>query len=115
MSAERETQQSIRVFAALMESIERSQAELLEVIEMNRHSAEHQGEGMIRELEQEVQELRKRSSMLGNLLNGDDYVKCLKVSSSTTTGGSPSVVSRVCQVGVCDKPREVKTECHSLH
>lgn len=82
MSAERETQQSVRVFSMLMESIERSQAELLEVIEMNRRSAEHQAEGMIRELEQEVQELRKRSSTLENLLNGDDFVKCLKVSSS---------------------------------
>ncbi|XP_063043443.1 E3 ubiquitin-protein ligase TRIM39 [Engraulis encrasicolus] len=78
MCAERETQGSVRVFSALAEAIERSQAELLEVIEMNRRSAEHQAEGMIRELEQEVLALRKRSSTLGNLLQAEDHVSCLK-------------------------------------
>ena len=85
MSAERETQGSVRVFSALVESIERSQAELLEVIEINRRSAEHQAEGMIRELEQEVLELRKRSCALGNLLRTDNYVKCLTVSATRTS------------------------------
>ncbi|XP_062372477.1 zinc-binding protein A33 isoform X2 [Sardina pilchardus] len=89
MSAERETQGSVRVFSALMKSLERSQAELLEVIEMNRCSAEHQAEGMIRELEQEVLELKKRSSTLGNLLHADDYVKCLKSYYSTLSSPPP--------------------------
>ncbi|XP_041926559.1 E3 ubiquitin-protein ligase TRIM39 isoform X3 [Alosa sapidissima] len=89
MSAERETQGSVRVFSTLMASIERSQAELLEVIEMNRCSAEHQAEGMIRELEQEVLELKKRSSTLGNLLHADDYVKCLKSYYSAVSSPPP--------------------------
>ncbi|KAL2079725.1 hypothetical protein ACEWY4_025469 [Coilia grayii] len=78
VSAKRETQGSVRVFSALVASIERSQAELLEVIEMNRRSAEHQAGGLIRELEQEVLVLKKRSSALGNLLHTDNYVTCLK-------------------------------------
>ncbi|MCI4377360.1 hypothetical protein PGIGA_G00202750 [Pangasianodon gigas] len=78
MSAERETQHSMHVFGALLSSVERSQAELLEMTEMGRHSAEHKAEGMIRELELELTELRKRSAELGKLAQRDNYISGLK-------------------------------------
>uniref|UniRef100_A0A8C1M844 E3 ubiquitin-protein ligase TRIM39-like n=1 Tax=Cyprinus carpio TaxID=7962 RepID=A0A8C1M844_CYPCA len=56
-----EVQRSMQLFGALISSLERSQAGLLEVTEINRRSAEHQAELMITELEQEITELRRRN------------------------------------------------------
>ena len=67
------------VFSALVCAVERSQAELMEVIEMSRRLAEHQADDVIRQLEQEVNELRKRSHALSQLAQSDDYVHCKKV------------------------------------
>lgn len=85
MSAERETQDSLRVFGALLSSIERSQAELLEVMEMCRRKVEHQAEGLLRELDLEVTELRKRSAALGKLAQIDDCIRGLKSYSDLNT------------------------------
>ncbi|KAF3837437.1 hypothetical protein F7725_004901 [Dissostichus mawsoni] len=45
----------------------RSQAELLEVMEMSRRAGEHQADAMIRQIELEVEELRRRESNLKEL------------------------------------------------
>lgn len=55
------------MFGDLLSSVAHSQAELLEATELGRGSAEHKAEGMIRELELELKELRKRSAELSNL------------------------------------------------
>uniref|UniRef100_A0A4W4H1T4 E3 ubiquitin-protein ligase TRIM39-like n=1 Tax=Electrophorus electricus TaxID=8005 RepID=A0A4W4H1T4_ELEEL len=81
MAAEKEMQGGMRIFGLLLSSVERSQAELLEVIEMSRRSAEHQAEVMIRELDLELTELRKRSAMLGKLAQTDDCISGLRVNS----------------------------------
>ncbi|XP_035375557.1 E3 ubiquitin-protein ligase TRIM41 isoform X2 [Electrophorus electricus] len=78
MAAEKEMQGGMRIFGLLLSSVERSQAELLEVIEMSRRSAEHQAEVMIRELDLELTELRKRSAMLGKLAQTDDCISGLR-------------------------------------
>uniref|UniRef100_W5KUT0 E3 ubiquitin-protein ligase TRIM39-like n=1 Tax=Astyanax mexicanus TaxID=7994 RepID=W5KUT0_ASTMX len=78
VAAERETQDSMRVIGAFLSAIERSQAELLEVIEMSRRKVEHQAEGMLRELDLEVTELRKRSAALSKLAQIDDCISGLK-------------------------------------
>lgn len=70
---------SISLFSALVSAIERSQAELIEVIEMSRRAAEHQADAMIRQLELEVKELRRRESALAELAQSDDYIHCIKV------------------------------------
>lgn len=69
----------MQMFGALMGSLERSQAELLEVTEINRRSAEHQAELMIRELELEITEMRRRSAALAKLAKTDNFVTGLKV------------------------------------
>ncbi|KAJ8392176.1 hypothetical protein AAFF_G00077440, partial [Aldrovandia affinis] len=74
----KETQGSMRVFRDLMSSMERTQAQLLEVIQMNRLAAEQQVEGMIWELEREIAQLRKRSSVFEQLLHSEDYALFLK-------------------------------------
>ncbi|XP_070296637.1 E3 ubiquitin-protein ligase TRIM65 [Salvelinus sp. IW2-2015] len=78
LSVERETAGVMCVFSALVCAVERSQAELMEVIEMSRRLAEHQADDVIRQLEQEVNELRKRSHALSQLAQSDDYVHCIK-------------------------------------
>lgn len=79
MLGEREKHRSMQIFGALISSIECSQVGLLEVIEINCRSAEHQAEVMIRELKQEITQLRKRSSELGRVAQIKDYNTGLKV------------------------------------
>ncbi|XP_045076514.1 E3 ubiquitin-protein ligase RNF135-like, partial [Coregonus clupeaformis] len=55
--AEKEIAESVEVFTALVRSIERSQAELIEVVEEKQKAAERQAEGLNEELEQEITEL----------------------------------------------------------
>uniref|UniRef100_A0A8C7J609 RING-type domain-containing protein n=1 Tax=Oncorhynchus kisutch TaxID=8019 RepID=A0A8C7J609_ONCKI len=58
--AEREITDSMQVFTDLVRSIERSQAELIEVVEEKQEAAEKRAEGFIKELEQEINELLRR-------------------------------------------------------
>lgn len=76
---ERETAGSVCLFSALVCAIERSQAELMEVMEMSRRAAEHQADAMIRQLELEVEELRRRENTLAELAQSDDHIHCVKV------------------------------------
>ncbi|XP_052458485.1 E3 ubiquitin-protein ligase TRIM39 isoform X1 [Carassius gibelio] len=85
MLSEHEVQRSMQLFGALISSLERSQAGLLEVTEINRLSAEHQAELMIRELEQEITELRRRSTALAKLAQSENYITGLKGFSDIST------------------------------
>ncbi|CAB1414992.1 unnamed protein product [Pleuronectes platessa] len=78
LAVERETAGSVGLFSALVSAIERSQAQLMEVMEMSRRAAEHQADAMIRQLELEVQELRRRESALAALAQSDDPSHCVK-------------------------------------
>ncbi|KAM4611381.1 zinc-binding protein A33 [Polymixia lowei] len=78
LSVERETAGSVCVFSALVCAIERSQAELMEVMEMSRRAAEHQADATIRQLELEVAELKRRGQTLSELVQSEDYIHCVK-------------------------------------
>ncbi|XP_049425344.1 E3 ubiquitin-protein ligase TRIM39 [Epinephelus fuscoguttatus] len=78
LAIEQETAGSVCLFSELMSAIERSQRELMEVMEMSRRAAEHQADAMIRQLELEVEELRRRESALAELAQSDDYLHCVK-------------------------------------
>jgi tripartite motif-containing protein 39 len=52
----------VQVFTALAHFIARSQADYIEVIEENQKAAERQAERLIKELEQEITELQRRST-----------------------------------------------------
>ncbi|XP_035849685.1 zinc finger protein RFP isoform X3 [Sander lucioperca] len=75
---ERETVGSVCMLSELVSAIQRSQTELMEVMEMSRRAAEHQADSMIRQLELEVEELRRRESALAQLAQSDDYMHCVK-------------------------------------
>uniref|UniRef100_A0A668AQ74 Uncharacterized protein n=1 Tax=Myripristis murdjan TaxID=586833 RepID=A0A668AQ74_9TELE len=58
--AEREIADGVRVFTALMQSVERGQAELIDMIQEKQKTTEKQAEGFIEELQQEISELMRR-------------------------------------------------------
>ncbi|XP_071263348.1 E3 ubiquitin-protein ligase TRIM21-like [Salvelinus alpinus] len=76
--AETEIEKSVQVFTALVHSIKKSQAELIEVIEEKQKAAERQAEGFIKELEQEITELKRRSTDLKQLSHTEDPFQLLQ-------------------------------------
>ncbi|XP_038833883.1 E3 ubiquitin-protein ligase TRIM21-like [Salvelinus namaycush] len=83
--AEREISDSVQVFTDLVRSIERSQAELIEVIEEKQKAVEMQAEGLIKELEQEITELQRRSTELEQLSHTEDHLHLLQSLQSLCT------------------------------
>ncbi|XP_065812910.1 E3 ubiquitin-protein ligase TRIM21-like isoform X2 [Labrus bergylta] len=77
-NAERETTEGVQVFTALKESVERSQAELINTIQMTQRKMEKEAEGFIKELEQEISELEKRSAEVKQLSHSEDPLQLLQ-------------------------------------
>ncbi|KAK3537973.1 hypothetical protein QTP70_024791 [Hemibagrus guttatus] len=78
-NTEKEKSDSVKVFTSLIRSIESSQAELLKVMEEKQKAAEKQAEGLIKDLEQEIEELKKRDADLEQLSHTDDHLHLLQV------------------------------------
>uniref|UniRef100_A0A8C9ZE79 Bloodthirsty-related gene family, member 1 n=1 Tax=Sander lucioperca TaxID=283035 RepID=A0A8C9ZE79_SANLU len=76
---------AVCVFSKLISSLERCQAEVLEVLEMSRRAAEHRAQGLLRELEEEIAELKNRSTALSQLALSEDYVLFLKLFPTLST------------------------------
>ncbi|MBN3316839.1 TRI39 ligase, partial [Atractosteus spatula] len=77
----REIEDSVQVFATLLRSVERSQAEIVELIGEKQRAEEKMVEGLITELEQEIAELQKRSTELEQLSHTEDPIHFLQVGS----------------------------------
>ncbi|XP_073328198.1 E3 ubiquitin-protein ligase TRIM21-like [Pagrus major] len=76
--ADREIAAGVQVFTALKESVEKSQAELIDTIKEKQRETEKQAEGFIKELEQEISELEKRSSEVEQLSQSEDHLHLLQ-------------------------------------
>ncbi|XP_034055520.1 E3 ubiquitin-protein ligase TRIM69-like [Gymnodraco acuticeps] len=85
--ADREIADGVQVFTALKESVERSQAELMDTIKEKQRETEEQAEGFIKQLEQEVSELKKRSSEVEQLSRSEDQLHLLQ--SFTSLNAAP--------------------------
>uniref|UniRef100_A0A3Q3DHY6 Bloodthirsty-related gene family, member 1 n=1 Tax=Hippocampus comes TaxID=109280 RepID=A0A3Q3DHY6_HIPCM len=100
---ERATMGSVCIFSALTAAIERAQAELMNVMQANRQTAANQADALIRQLEQEVEELRRRESALTQLSTTDDHLHGVK-NFATVTAPLPtndwSGVSISCDLGI---------------
>uniref|UniRef100_A0A671WG47 Uncharacterized protein n=1 Tax=Sparus aurata TaxID=8175 RepID=A0A671WG47_SPAAU len=83
--ADREIAAGVQVFRALKESVERSQAEVIDTIKEKQRETEKQAEGFIKELEQEISELEKRSSEVEQLSQSEDHLHLLQSSPSLNT------------------------------
>uniref|UniRef100_A0A4W5KWX6 E3 ubiquitin-protein ligase TRIM39-like n=1 Tax=Hucho hucho TaxID=62062 RepID=A0A4W5KWX6_9TELE len=88
--AKREIADNVEVFTAMVRCIERSQAELIEVVEDKQKAAEKRAEGLIEELEQEITELKRGSTELEKLSDIDDQLNLLQRSPSLSTTLPPT-------------------------
>uniref|UniRef100_A0A3B4YGB1 B30.2/SPRY domain-containing protein n=1 Tax=Seriola lalandi dorsalis TaxID=1841481 RepID=A0A3B4YGB1_SERLL len=71
-SANRHTADSVQVFGALVQLVQRSLENLIEAIEEKQKTTQKQAEGYIQELEQEISELTKRSTEVERLSHIED-------------------------------------------
>ncbi|KAM9425378.1 E3 ubiquitin-protein ligase TRIM21 [Pholidichthys leucotaenia] len=85
LTVKRDTAGSVCLFTTLMTTIERSQAELMEVMEISQRAAELHANTMIRQLEKEIEELRKRESELAKLSQSGDHIQSLKTFQTLST------------------------------
>uniref|UniRef100_A0A096LRJ6 B30.2/SPRY domain-containing protein n=1 Tax=Poecilia formosa TaxID=48698 RepID=A0A096LRJ6_POEFO len=81
-AADREKAEGVQVFTALMESAERGLKELIKEIQDKREATEKRAEDFIRDLEQEISELKKRSSEVKQLSQDEDPLHLLQSFSS---------------------------------
>ncbi|KAG9331844.1 hypothetical protein JZ751_016870 [Albula glossodonta] len=84
-STQREIEDSVQVFSALMRSIELRQAELTEVMEEKQRAVETRAEGLIKDLEQELTQLQKRTNELEKLSQTEDHLHFLQCFPSLCT------------------------------
>uniref|UniRef100_A0A3Q3G888 Uncharacterized protein n=1 Tax=Labrus bergylta TaxID=56723 RepID=A0A3Q3G888_9LABR len=76
--ADREMAEGVRVFTALKESVERGQAEFINMIDKKLKTTEKQAEAFIKELEQEICELMKRSTDVRQLSHSEDHLHLIQ-------------------------------------
>ncbi|XP_068584646.1 E3 ubiquitin-protein ligase TRIM39-like [Cebidichthys violaceus] len=76
--ADRELANGVQVFTALKESVERRMNELLDMIKEKQRKTEKQAEGFIKELEQEISELKKRCTEVEQLSRSEDHLHLLQ-------------------------------------
>ncbi|XP_063738951.1 E3 ubiquitin-protein ligase TRIM21-like [Eleginops maclovinus] len=76
--ADREIAEGVQVFTALKESVERGEANLINTIEEKQKTTEKQAEHFIKELEQEISELQKRSAKVEHLSRSEDPLHLLQ-------------------------------------
>ncbi|XP_062419063.1 E3 ubiquitin-protein ligase TRIM21-like [Pungitius pungitius] len=76
--ADREVLEGVLVFSALKESVERSQVELMDTIKEKQRKTQKEAEGFIKELEQEISELKKRSTEVELLSRSEDHLHLLQ-------------------------------------
>ncbi|XP_067299995.1 bloodthirsty-related gene family, member 9 [Pseudorasbora parva] len=69
----------VELFTDLIRSIESCQSELLEVMEQKQKAAEKQAEDLIKELKQEIAELKRRDAELELLSHTEDHLHLLQI------------------------------------
>ncbi|XP_074552264.1 E3 ubiquitin-protein ligase TRIM21-like [Halichoeres trimaculatus] len=76
-NADREMAEGVGVFSALKESVDRGLAQLIHTIQEKQKSSEEQAQDFIKQLEEEISELMKRSSELEQLSRSEDHLHLL--------------------------------------
>ncbi|TKS68779.1 E3 ubiquitin-protein ligase TRIM21 [Collichthys lucidus] len=76
--SDRELAKGVQVFTSLKESVEKGQAELIEMIKTKQKTTEKQAEILIEELEQEISELMKRQTEVEHLSLSEDHLHLLQ-------------------------------------
>uniref|UniRef100_A0A8C9XUZ0 Uncharacterized protein n=1 Tax=Sander lucioperca TaxID=283035 RepID=A0A8C9XUZ0_SANLU len=87
--ADREIAEGVQVFTFLKESVERGLNELINTIKEKQKTTEKQAEAFIKELEQEISELMKRSTEVEQLSRSEDHLHLLQSVQSLNTNHPP--------------------------
>ncbi|RXM95794.1 hypothetical protein EOD39_16458 [Acipenser ruthenus] len=74
-----EIKESEKIFTELIRSIEKIHTEVIELIGANKKAAVNQAEGLMKKLEQEIAELRRRNAELKQLSETEDHIHFLQV------------------------------------
>ncbi|XP_059210163.1 E3 ubiquitin-protein ligase TRIM39-like [Centropristis striata] len=77
-NSKRDIVESMEVFSALVQSLERRQAELVEVIQRKQAAAEQRAERLITELELEITELERKRTEMEQLSHTEDHLHLLQ-------------------------------------
>ncbi|ROL40624.1 Tripartite motif-containing protein 47 [Anabarilius grahami] len=78
-SAQAAVEVSERIFTELIRSIERSRSEVTQMIRDQEKAEVSRAEGLLKRLEQEIDDLRRRDAGLKQLLHTDDHIHFLQV------------------------------------
>ncbi|XP_050957876.1 E3 ubiquitin-protein ligase TRIM39-like [Labeo rohita] len=81
-NTEKEKSARNQLFTDLIRSIERCQSELLKMMEEQQKAAEKQAEDLIKELQQEITDLKRRNTELQQLSHTDDHLHLIQMFSS---------------------------------
>ncbi|KAM6967969.1 tripartite motif-containing protein 16-like [Aplochiton taeniatus] len=97
-SAQTAVEDSEMIFTELIHSIERRRSEVKKLIRDQQSAAVSQAEGLLERLEQEIAELRRRDTELGQLSHTEDHIHFLQsyvsLSSPSVSSASPSFTVR---------------------
>ncbi|XP_029987179.1 zinc finger protein RFP-like [Sphaeramia orbicularis] len=88
-AADRERAEGVEVFTALMESVQRSLNQFIEEIQEKQRTTEKQAEDFIKELEQEISELKNRTTKVEQLSGSEDHLHF--VQRFTSVNAAPSM------------------------
>ncbi|RXM90936.1 Tripartite motif-containing protein 16 [Acipenser ruthenus] len=77
-SAKKEIKESKKIFTELIQSIEKIRSEVIELIGASKTAAVNQAEGLMKKLEQEIAELRRRNTELKQLSETEDNIHFLQ-------------------------------------
>ncbi|XP_026879438.2 E3 ubiquitin-protein ligase TRIM39 [Electrophorus electricus] len=72
-NAQQEVEVTLSMFRILVSAVDRTQAEMLEVVEVGRVAAELRSQALIKDLQLEIDELRKRSDTIAQLARSNDH------------------------------------------
>ncbi|KAK2886135.1 hypothetical protein Q8A67_016972 [Cirrhinus molitorella] len=86
-NTEKEKSASVELFTDLIRSIKRSQSQLLKMMEEQQKAAEKQAEDLIKELQEEITDLKRRNTELEQLLHTDDHLHLIQDSTESTQVG----------------------------
>ncbi|XP_045068683.1 tripartite motif-containing protein 16-like [Coregonus clupeaformis] len=100
-SAQAAVEDSDKIFTELIHSIQRRRSEVKELIRAQEKAQVSQAEGLLEQLEQEIAELRKRSTELEQLSHTEDHIHFLQsyqsLSGTSVSSDLPSIVVRPLQ------------------
>ncbi|XP_036452866.1 tripartite motif-containing protein 16-like [Colossoma macropomum] len=94
-SAQAAVQDSDRIFTELISSIERKRSEVTELIRTQEEAAVSRAEGILRRLEQEIAELRRRDAELEQLSHSEDHIHFLQNFQSLSIGPGSTGLSTI--------------------